>query len=483
MAQKILSIDIREDLVCGVMVLQSGSESTVIECNVSVVIDKSYKDAVEDVLGHLSYSGELCRVSFGAENFFFRNLSFPFHDKKKIERILGNELEENVPLDISDLLVDSLVTGKKGQESTVVAAMAYREFIAERLDELKSLQIDPEIIAISSVQTALQLSRISSLADFILLDCSCCRFTIFVMQDGRMRLIRPFVFDDGSLAQFSLDKNSQFVSAKKVEKIADTYKTLCREVRRTLYSIENIEPDIPVYLTGPLAGIQGSSEQIAENLGSDVVVCDLVGNSIKVGMGCGLWRADVMTSAMALAVRSGKKQAGFNFRKAEFARRVSYQKYKKIIPRLAIPAALCLVVGMGYLWNDYSLRQKQLHSLEKEGETIFTATLPEVTRIVDPVQQLRVEIREMKKGALGEATTLPDLKMLDIMAELSVRIPQSINVHILRMVADRKGILVRGLTDNFNSVDSLKKVLERSNYFESVTINSANLFFFSDVTF
>jgi Tfp pilus assembly protein PilN len=121
------------------------------------------------------------------------------------------------------------------------------------------------------------------------------------------------------------------------------------------------------------------------------------------------------------------------------------------------------------------VKEKRLQSLKKQGEQIFTATLPEVTRIIDPVQQLKVEIREMKKGMLGDAKLASDLKLLDLMAEISVRIPESINVHVIRMVADGNSILLRGLTDNFNSVDSLKKVLEESNYFNIVTINSANV--------
>jgi len=133
------------------------------------------------------------------------------------------------------------------------------------------------------------------------------------------------------------------------------------------------------------------------------------------------------------------------------------------------------MVAIGYLWNDHNLREKRLQVLKERGEEIFTASMPEITRIVDPVRQLQVEIREMKKGMLGDAKLESDLKVLDLMAEISVRIPQSTNVHVIRMVADGNSVLLRGLTDNFNSVDSLKRVLERSNYFSSVTINSANL--------
>jgi len=116
-----------------------------------------------------------------------------------------------------------------------------------------------------------------------------------------------------------------------------------------------------------------------------------------------------------------------------------------------------------------------VQTLRVQGESVFKETLPGISRIVDPVQQLQVEIREMRVGALGDAALESDMKMLDLLAEISVRIPSSLNVHVQRLVADRNTILLRGVTDTFNSVDAMKKVLEKSTYFGNVTINSANL--------
>ena len=178
---------------------------------------------------------------------------------------------------------------------------------------------------------------------------------------------------------------------------------------------------------------------------------------------------------LTLGLRSRKSQSGFNFRKNEFTKRPSFSKYRHLVPRVGIPLLIGFVLFIGYLWNDYSKRQTELAELEKQSREIFAATLPEVKRIEAPVQQLTVEIRELKKGMLGEAGLEADIKVLDMLAELSARIPKSLQVHVVRMVVDRQAILLRGLTDNFNSVDSLKKMLDKSGYFSNVTINSANL--------
>lgn len=475
MAQKILTLDIREEYVCGIMVSVSGTSSSVVDCAVSVVSEGNIAASIDEVVNHLEYKDEACRVAFGAENFFFRNLTFPFSDKKKIEKILEVELEESVPGDIEELVVDSLITGRKGEESTVVAALASRQFIEEQLDLLSTIGLDPEVVAISGVQTVLQAARLQGLTDCVLVDGNCGRVTLFVMQQGRMRLIRPIAYDDLSSTNFALDQNSQMISAKRPEKIDETLRMICRDIKRTLYSIETLVTGTPFMITGSLSGLPEIADRLNPILGCKVTVCELVSSSTKVGLGCGLWRTDIMTSALALAIRSGKKQAGFNFRKGEYVRKVSYTRYKKLVPKLGVPAALCLLVVFGYFWNDYSLRQKELDGLQKQSADIFSDTLPDIKRIVDPVQQLKVEVRGLKRGTVGEATSQPDVNLLDLLAEISVRIPPSINVHIVRMVADKKSILLRGLTDNFNSVDSIKKVLEKSAYFNTVTINSANL--------
>ncbi len=476
MAQRLLTLDIREDAVCGVMLAFSSRTASVINCGISVPGERDLGDAVAEVLDQLGYTDEPCRVSISAENFFYRNLNFPFSDKKKIEKILAIELEGNVVVDMDELLVDSLISGSKGADAAVVAAMINRQLLQEKLSVLTELKVDPEIITISNAQTALQLAKKEEHSSFVLLDAGCSRVTMFIMVDGRMRLIRTMVYEDGSLASFSIDRNSQQVAPRRPEKIEASFQTLCREVKHTLLALDDIETDLPIFLTGALANVPEAKAYIGKYLDCEVSSCDLAGEKkVKIGLECGLWRSDLMTPCLALGLRGGKKQLGFNFRKEDFVKRISFDKYRKYLPRIVVPAAICLVLGVIYFWNDINLKEKELDRLTRQGREIFTATLPETTRIVNEVQQLNVEIREMKKGMLGEASNLYDLKVLDLLAELSVRIPASINVHVVRMVVDRDSVLLRGLTDNFNSVDNLKKVIEKSDYFSEVTINSANL--------
>lgn len=138
MAQKVLSLDIRPDMIAGVMIEQTATGGTAQRCSSVSSEGRPFAEVVEEVVLHLGYVDEPCRVSFSAENFFFRNLEFPFSDKRKIDKILALELAETLPVDISNLELDSLVN-KTDAGATVVAAMVDQEFYPASLKFYQAL--------------------------------------------------------------------------------------------------------------------------------------------------------------------------------------------------------------------------------------------------------------------------------------------------------------------------------------------------------
>ena len=66
-------------------------------------------------------------------------------------------------------------------------------------------------------------------------------------------------------------------------------------------------------------------------------------------------------------------------------------------------------------------------------------------------------------------------KVIDLLRDISRGIPGSLDVKVKRIVVDPEALQMSGETDSFNTVDSIKKGLEPSEYFSAVTISSANL--------
>jgi general secretion pathway protein L len=59
---------------------------------------------------------------------------------------------------------------------------------------------------------------------------------------------------------------------------------------------------------------------------------------------------------------------------------------------------------------------------------------------------------------------------LEILNEISNRVPADLEIQVDRMVVDQEGVQIRGKTDTFNTVDSIKKGLESSDMYRDVII-------------
>jgi hypothetical protein len=106
---------------------------------------------------------------------------------------------------------------------------------------------------------------------------------------------------------------------------------------------------------------------------------------------------------------------------------------------------------------------------------VFHEILPDVTRVVNPLQQLKVKINETQDVYSSAVQGRGNVDKLTLLVELSRRIPESMMIRINRLVADMKDVRITAETSDFNTVDNIKRELEKSIIFGSVVISSANL--------
>jgi general secretion pathway protein L len=81
-----------------------------------------------------------------------------------------------------------------------------------------------------------------------------------------------------------------------------------------------------------------------------------------------------------------------------------------------------------------------------------------------------------KSGTLkntGSLTGKNDLKIVEIIGELSGKIDDSTDMDISRFLFNKGRLVLSGSTDNFNSVDKIKSKIESSQIFKAVNISSA----------
>ena len=124
---------------------------------------------------------------------------------------------------------------------------------------------------------------------------------------------------------------------------------------------------------------------------------------------------------------------------------------------------------------EYSSQKARYNALDGEIVQVFRKTFPAISRIVDPVQQMKVEIQGLKKKGVSELRMESNKGVLDLLKAISLGIPKTLDLIVTRMVIDPDTVSIKGQTDTFNSVDMIKNGLSSSSKFGSVNISSANL--------
>ncbi|HKI49256.1 MAG TPA: GspL/Epsl periplasmic domain-containing protein, partial [Desulfobacteria bacterium] len=220
----------------------------------------------------------------------------------------------------------------------------------------------------------------------------------------------------------------------------------------------------------------GASQIVTETLGIPVEMVDLCSDDrIRLNETIGpAWNPTLMDGALSLALGYyNTKGLGANLRRDEFEiqKRSFYRSkiFRKIAVWSVIIAALW-AVDMGV--DTYFLKQRAA-ALDTRIMALFKKTFPQINRIVDPVKQAQIEVNELKRvstpvvGINGRA--------LDLLLEISERLPESMDLEVSRLVIDPNSVRIRGDTDTYNTVDRVKQGLQKSSLFKTTTITSANL--------
>ena len=479
MANTIFALDIHDDLVTGVVLKTLGKTRLVTACGIVEVGSQPLETAVSEVISQVGPSAGDCRVALGAEQFFYRNFNFPFTDTSKITKVLPGELAENAPVESENLLFDYLLAGRKGREAAVIAAIADSTIIAEQLRMLQELSLDPEIMGVSGTFGATGIVGLAEVPeDYIYLDVGFRRAVLVAIIAGQIALVRPLVFDTGLQAGFRLTEENQDVSVLRPENLQTVFRTFAQTVRQTMQAarIGMRSEDLPLYLAGPVGDYPGLAEALGDSLGIEVKSCGMVLQPmLKIeDAAAARWQAGAMDRALALALTPGKNHREFNFRKDAFRKKGSLQDLRRYARLTAVPLALLVLLVVAFVWRDHALLREKQKALDAQIRDIFSQTLPDVTRVVNPVQQIQTRIDEAKNAYMTGGTTDTGLGMLALLAEISTRIPPTLQVQIVKMTADQKDVRLKGTTENFNIVDNVQKELEKSPYFSKVVISSAN---------
>jgi general secretion pathway protein L len=465
MSRKILSLEIREESVAAVM-LDSGFKGSLLEKQgyFPIPADKADNDGVKAALQAIveafKPAGVTCVLGIPATLISFRNISIPFHDTKKIRQVLPFELEPSLPVPVDELIFDFEAVKQDKQQDLLTFSVKKTE-IQRYLDLLEAFNLRPTVIMPGGYAAARFISTMADdSGDFIIIDTGENNHTIYAVCSGHVRMVRTLpVASAGNPVIRSLETTMQ----------------------RTFTALQDnlgivVKPSA-VFSAGPQAALLTTENGSSTLLGVQVKAIDSLRTfpRLKGSMDTPDWQSGRLDIALALALMETETISGVNFSTERSTIQHYWSEYRKNIILTAILVGLTLMTTLGGQLLAVNAKERQLAELDSQIETVFKSTFPEVARVVDPLQQMQIKIKEGGDSNIGVNLTGTRVRIIDILDTLSKQVPSSADVKVNRMVAGTDNVVLSGNTDNFNTVDEIKGRLEKADLFKSVTISSADL--------
>ena len=459
MARQTLTLDIKEHGIDWVL-LRTGLRSITIEKSGNLVCRLTGGDTggavapLKELRDAVGAPGVTCITAIEGHGLFARSVKVPFQDRRKVRQILPLELEATLPVPIENLAMDFQIAGN-GDGHTALSAAISREridFIRQRLHEAG---LDPVLVTFSGLPAAMLLAASSEgQHPSLLIDGDGDHATLFLIGGNQLQYLRSWIPPHAP---------------------DDPAERLKLAINQTLEAAPHVLPDAnavgSVYLTSRGAR-HYPPEKLAATLGLAVAVFDParaarpnLSGQLAGGYGQG---------ALALGLYEPMADKGLNFFRATSPLRRFLQQHRKPFIRTGAMAAALAILFLVGVFMDIRRHEARTAALKAEARAVLKQTFPQTRNIVDPLQQMIVNLREARADDLA-AHPGAQVRQIDILQTISQSLPPRLDIHVSQLVAGRERVQISGTTGTFEAVNEARGHLEKTGFFDNITIISANM--------
>ncbi|MBN1829269.1 MAG: pilus assembly protein PilM [Deltaproteobacteria bacterium] len=410
-------------------------------------------EALRSLFSKPAYRRGSVRIALPGRWFSFRTLRLPFEDRRRIDKTIGFEMESRIPFTKEDVLIDYLRI-KAGDQSQIFAAAIQKKRIENLLAALRECGVEPAVIDIGPVPMAARLL------------------------ENRQGNGGSVIVDlDGDDATVILSEGNAIVMIRSMTR--GSTEAMVQEVLNTLRSalVRGIVREEPrrFCLIGPGAG-EEEATALGHALNLPLEKTDFLWpESLDWSHDLNSWDSDVMDTALSLAMGGRTQDLGFNFAVGDFRPRRKFQKIQReALWTGAVVCVVCAAFGADFLIK-YRTDRLRLARMKGDITAVFHQAMPQATTIVDPLQQLKIKVDELRKKQTAAQDGRRAPTVLDILKSLSANLPPAAAVTFTNFSLSAGSLELRGETDSFNTVDAVKIGCAGAGLFRKVVINSATI--------
>jgi type IV pilus assembly protein PilM len=419
-----------------------------------------------------------------------RRLSFPFTERRKLAAAVPFQVEEALPFDLEDVVIDWEVTGGDRTRADVTVSIAARAEVSERLALLEEAGCPPRILEAEG----LVLANLASVFDLpgqrLLADLGHEKTTLCLLIDGQAVATRSLPVGGRHLTEaLAADRGLALADAERAKceegvfdargeappQVAKVLDRLAREIVHTLGAVEqaiggsSLEE---ITLFGGTALLGGIDAFLTQQTGTRATRLGLPrpdrGESLVAG-----GPPILFAPAIALALRgTAQSRTRMNFRQDEFALRLDVGQVFRGFRSTAWLAGATLLLALLSFTTTAWLDARRASALEGQARQIFSELVPGEAPGSNLVAALRDQVRSASERAEFLGVYRGNLSALDLLAELSRVVPQDLDIGLEELSIDRQTIRMRVHAKSFQAADRLLAALSTFEPFAGARIGA-----------
>lgn len=428
-----------------------------------------------------------------------RILSLPFSSRKKIDLVLGDELDELIPFDPDDLHSDYQIQEQKGAASSLLVEMIDPERFRFYLNTLRAADLEPQTVDVhaNALINAASFCVSEEERTYAVVDIGAALTSIVLVREGRAAAVRTLNFGGRDITRRIADDLAvSFEEAEKL-KIAKGLGSMVETGEGDGRLTAAIDGALTFLLTGlsqTFNVLESGGRQSLSRLlicGGGAQLTGLVGwlnrsleiptsrlapldGGIEHQIAAGPGKQVRMAVSLGLALRPliKHKQRLINLCSGEFTPRKGAVQLKTKLQHLGVMSGVLalLIMILGYL--NYANYSQQAKSIDSQIKQIYASVFPGQPAI-QPTKQFADQIDLLQEklqllGGMGQT----NLTALGVLREISARIPRTVIIDINKLEITPEAIRLEGLTDDFNSVDKIEAELGKFDGFVSIKKDS-----------
>ena len=390
-------------------------------------------------------------------NVCFRNISLPFTQEKKIRQILPLELSPHLPLPEEPYVSDFFTQEVEFHEGRqlILSASILESDIEQLVSGLTPLKIRPLVITPNGYAHAVsflkqrKLKQRKEAMNFVLIHHGTQVISLTLVVNQKPVTVRSFA---------SMDPTAQELGLATLQTILGFRQ---RSGSDTLFDIfistktpSKYPPETLTTLSQILSRPSDPRPLIIETVDSNKLLSFISPKSRPEGL--------------------------FNFCRGQFGSDTIFQKYKTRFISTIILIIFLFGTSIFNIRQDIAFLEQGIAMEKQIAQSIFNKTFPGKgnDHIQAPLLLMKSYVNQAvkKRGPHGqneEWKNTPDIRATDVLFELSNKISDTIDVDLSRLILNNGRLIISGSTDNFNNVDKIKGLIEKSTLFKRVDISSA----------